>query len=366
MSITHPAGSAFSHCQGRGSQGAKDRRMTRLSKTLTIRSSPHIGSAASVDTIMFNVVLALMPVAAYAVYTFGLAALLVLMTAVATCVLTEHLLCRIAGQATTLGDWSVVITGLLYGLVLPPSLPLWMVVAGGVIAVGIGKFLFGGLGYNPFNPALVGRAILQAAFPAAMTTWPESTSHRFASLPSSSLAIPLMKPDYDGVSSATPLASWKFDQVGSDTGDLFIGSVAGSIGETSALIILMGGVYLVARRMMSWRIPVAILATVGLCSGVLHAIDPQRYATPLFMLFSGGLMLGAVFMATDMVASPITHLGCVLYGVLIGLLVLVIRIWGGMPEGVMYAILIANAVSPHIDHWIQPRVYGTLVRGNSG
>jgi electron transport complex protein RnfD len=339
--------------------------MTQLSKTLTIRSSPHIGSTSSVDSIMFNVVLALLPVCAYAVFAFGLAALLILITAVSSCLVTEHLLCRWTGRATTVGDWSVVITGLLYGLILPPSLPLWMVVAGGVIAVGIGKFLFGGLGYNPFNPALVGRAILQAAFPAAMTRWPDVTSQPFGSLPPSTLTFPFTKPDYDGISAATPLANWKFDQVSTDTSDLIIGSVGGSTGETCALLILVGGVYLVARRMMSWRIPVAILTTVALCSTVLHTVDPNRYAGPLFMLFSGGLMLGAVFMATDMVASPITHLGCVVYGVLIGLLVVVIRVWGGMPEGVMYAILIGNAVSPHIDNWIQPRVYGTALRGDS-
>ncbi|NND97445.1 MAG: RnfABCDGE type electron transport complex subunit D [Pirellulaceae bacterium] len=332
--------------------------MTQLSKTLTIQSSPHIGAASSVDAIMFNVTLALLPVCAFAVYAFGLAALLVLLTAVSSCLITEHLLCRCSGQSTTVGDWSVVITGLLYGLVLPPSLPLWMVAAGGVIAVGVGKFLFGGLGYNPFNPALVGRAILQAAFPAAMTTWPNST-HSFASLPSSTLALPLVKPQYDGISGATPLTNWKFDQAATDTADLFLGSVTGSTGETCALLIMLGGVYLVARRMMSWRIPVAIFATVALCSVILHTVDPNRYAGPMFMLFSGGLMLGAVFMATDPVASPITNLGCLVYGVLIGLLVVLIRVWGGMPEGVMYAILLGNAVSPHIDNWIQPRVYGT-------
>ena len=190
--------------------------MNAVGKTLAIRSSPHLGGKLSTDTIMFHVVLALLPVSLFSVYQFGLAALLVLVTAVASCVLTEHLLCRLSGQATTVGDWSVVITGLLYGLILPPGLALWMVAAGGVIAVAIGKFLFGGLGSNPFNPALVGRAILQAAFPAAMTTWP-STPTTFASLPSSTLALPLTKPVYDGISAATPLADWKFNQA--TTGD---------------------------------------------------------------------------------------------------------------------------------------------------
>ncbi len=332
--------------------------MTQSSKTLSIQSSPHIAAAAGVDTIMLNVVLALLPVCVYAVYAFGLAALLVLLTAVLSCVITEHLLCRFHDRATTVGDWSAAITGMLYGLVLPPSLPLWMVAAGGVIAIGLGKAMFGGLGYNPFNPALVGRAILQAAFPAAMTSWPQSPANRFTTLPSSTLTFPLTKPHYDGVSSATPLADWKFQQVAADTNDLLLGSVQGSTGETCALLILLGGIYLVARRMMSWQIPVAILGTVALCSSLLHVIDPEKYAGAWFMLFSGGLMLGAVFMATDMVASPITHRGCFLYGVLIGLLVVLIRVWGGMPEGVMYAILIANAASPHIDQWIQPRVYG--------
>ena len=164
--------------------------MTQVSRTLNIRSSPHIGATSSVDSIMFNVVLALLPACAYAVYAFGLAAFFVLVTAVLSCVLTEHLLCRLSGRATTIGDWSVVITGLLYGMTLPPSLPLWMVAAGGMIGVGLAKFLFGGLGYNVFNPALVGRAILQAAFPAAMTTWPASAPDRLTSLPSSTLAIP--------------------------------------------------------------------------------------------------------------------------------------------------------------------------------
>ncbi len=339
--------------------------MTQLAKTLSIRSSPHIGSVSSVDSIMFNVVLALLPACFFAVYAFGLAALLVLLTAVASCVITEHLLCRMSGRATTVNDWSVTITGLLYGMVLPPTLPLWMVAIGGVIAVTISKFLFGGLGHNAFNPALVGRAILQAAFPAAMTTWPAPPPNRYFALPPSTLALPLTKPEYDGVSAATPLADWKFNQLPTASSDLMIGSVGGSTGETCALLIVLGGVYLVARGMMSWRIPVAILGTVALFSGVLHIIDPSLYAGPMFMLLSGGLMLGAVFMATDMVASPITHLGSVVYGVLIGVLVVLIRVWGGMPEGVMYAILIANAVSPHIDGWIQPRVYGSVASGGT-
>ena len=333
--------------------------MKDWNKTLEIRSSPHIASGHRVDAIMFNVVLALLPVTVFAVYAFGLAALLNLTVAVASCLVTEHVLCRLTKRGTTVSDWSAVITGLLYGLILPPGLALWMVAVGGVVSVGVGKFLFGGLGFNCFNPALVGRAFLQAAFPVPMTSWPTMPAERFSSVPSSVLAPPMTKPEYDAVSQPTPLASWKFEGEPTAAKDLFLGATGGSLGETCALLILLGGIYLVARRMMEWRIPVAILLTVVVLSGILHLVDPDRYAGPVFMLFSGGLMIGAVFMATDMVSSPMTHLGCVLFGVLVGLLVVVIRVWGGLPEGVMYAILLGNAVSPHIDNWIQPRVRGT-------
>ena len=326
---------------------------------LEIRSSPHIQSGHSVESIMRNVVLALLPVAAFAVYAFGATALLTLAVALASCLATEQLFCRLGERESTLGDWSVAITGLLYGLTLPPGLPLWMVAVGGIVAVGLGKALFGGLGCNPFNPALVGRAFLQAAFPVSMTSWvPAFGVGRFHSLPESTLTLPLTQPLYDGVSGATPLALWKFEGRGSDVGDMALGTIAGSTGETCAVLILLGGAYLVARNMMNWRIPVAVLGTVAAVSGALHVVDPQTYASPLFMLLSGGLVLGAVFMASDMVGSPMTGTGCIVYGALIGVIVVVIRTWGGMPEGVMYAILLGNACTPHIDGLIRPALYG--------
>lgn len=334
--------------------------MTSLAKTLEIRTSPHISQGASVETIMRSVVVALLPATGFAIYAFGLAGLLTLVAATASCLVTERVLCWISGRPSTLGDWSVAITGLLYGLTLPPGLPLWMTVAGGVIAVWLGKYLFGGLGYNPFNPALVGRAVLQAAFPVAMTTWHQGmTAERFTSVPGSLLAFPFGQPVYDGLTGATPLSAWKFDGQLAETTDLVLGLTSGSTGETSAALILLGGLYLIARNMMNWRIPLTILATVFVFSGLLHWADAQGYPPPLFMLFSGGLMLGAIFMATDMVGSPMTNRGVVLHGMLIGVLTVVIRIWGGMPEGVMYAILLANAVVPQIDNLIQPKVYGT-------
>ncbi|WP_455207878.1 RnfABCDGE type electron transport complex subunit D [Kaarinaea lacus] len=327
--------------------------------TLNIDSSPHIKSGVSVDTIMRHVVYALLPVAAFAVYSFGLAAIAILFTAVISCVATEHVLAKKFQQTSTIGDWSATITGLLYGLTLPPGLPLWMVFIGGVIGLSMAKFLFGGLGCNVFNPALVARAFLQAAFPTSLTTWlPAFSADRFTSLPSSTLTLPFLTPVYDGVSGATPLAAMKFNSQTTDTLDLLLGLTGGSLGETCSVVILLGGVYLVARNMMNWRIPVGIFLGVIVLSSFFQWLQPDKFAGPWFMLFSGGLMLGAVFMATDMVASPITNLGCFVYGLLIGVLVVVIRYWSGLPEGVMYAILFMNAVSPHIDYFIRPVVFG--------
>jgi electron transport complex protein RnfD len=331
-----------------------------LNKTLNISTSPHISRGIGTDDIMQNVVWALLPVAAFAVYSFGLSAFLVIATSTAACILTEHYLCKWSKKQSTISDWSAVITGLLLGLTLPPAFPLWMAFVGGVISIALGKFIFGGLGYNVFNPALVGRAVLQAAFPVAITTWyPAFLPDRFTHIPASIGTIPFMEPEFDLVSGATPLAAFKFDGVTTETSELALGLISGSTGETCALLIILGGIYLAARKMMNWRIPLAVLATVFVVSGLLYLANDQVYPNPVFMLFSGGLMLGAVFMATDMVASPITPLGAVIYGAIIGLLVVVIRIWGGMPEGVMYAILLANAISPHIDNLIRPRVYGT-------
>lgn len=334
-----------------------------LNKILNISTSPHLNKGVSTDTIMLNVVLAMLPVVLFGIYSFGINAAFVIITAIIACVVTEHLLCRLSGKESTIFDWSAVITGILLGLVLPPTFPLWMTFLGGVIAIGMGKFLFGGLGNNVFNPALVGRAVLQAAFPVAITTWYAAfQDDRFTSIHPAVLTFPFMEPVTDGTTAATPLAALKFDSITTETTDLALGLVSGSIGETSAIFILLGGLYLVLRKFMNWRIPVSILVTVYVFSGILYWLNPTEYPSPEFMLFSGGLMLGAVFMATDMVASPITSTGMIIYGVIIGALVVVIRIWGGLPEGVMYAILLGNAISPHIDRLVRYRVYGTSIK----
>ena len=322
--------------------------------SLHLAASPHLKDRDSTERIMWTVVATLVPVFAAAVWFFGIGALLVVATTTISAVLTE----RAFGPGGTLRDGSAAITGLLLGLTLPPGFPLWMAFLGGAIAIGIGKLVFGGLGQNVFNPALIGRAFLQAAFPTAITTWP-AVSQGWSTIYASNFAIPFAQANTaDVVTAATPLGLMKFEQTATGATSLFLGSVGGSIGETSALLILIGGAYLAWKRYLDWRIPVSILATVAVFATILHAIDAQKFADAGFMLFSGGLMLGAVYMATDMVTSPITHKGAWIFGVGIGLLVVLIRVWGGLPEGVMYAILLMNAVTPAINRLTQPRVFG--------
>ena len=322
---------------------------------LVVAASPHLKGRESVRTIMWNVVAALLPLVAASAWFFGIGALLVVIASVAGAVATEHWL----GRHGTLADGSAAITGILLGLTLPAGLPLWMAALGGAFAIGVGKLLFGGLGYNIFNPALLGRAFLMAAFPVALTTWPR-VGGGFWTVRGDLFAIPFATPHVpDAVTAATPLGLFKFEHQLTDASSLFFGTVGGSAGETSALLILVCGSYLALRRFLDWRIPVSILATVAACAGALHLVDGARYAPASFHLLSGGLMLGAVFMATDMVTAPLTKGGRWLFGATIGVVVVVIRTWGGLPEGVMYAILLANALVPFINKATQPRVFGT-------
>jgi electron transport complex protein RnfD len=325
----------------------------------------------TVDQIMRNVVYALLPVSAWAVYQFGLSALALLVVCTGVCLGTEHLFCKWTGKETTINDWSVVITGLLLALTLPPGFPLWMAAVAGFFGVAVGKIFFGGLGYNVMNPALVGRAFAQAAFTVPMTTWaPPMAAGRFMEFIPSTLTAPFMLPRpigewlarvaADGFTGATPLAMMKFDHASTDTMQLLTGTISGSAGETSALLILVCGLYLVARRMMDWRLAFGTLASAFIVSGIFYLVDPAAYPSPWFTLFAGGLMLGAVFMVTDMVSSPETPRGVWVYSGLIGALTVIIRLFGGLNEGVMYAILIGNAASPLISRVTQPRIYGAL------
>jgi len=291
---------------------------------------------------MYFVILSLVPCIVSAVWFFGVAQLSVLIVSVAFCLLTEYLIKIIRKQKSTLDDGSAIITGLLLGLILPPNFSLVSTAIGGIVAIGIGKEIFGGLGFNIFNPALVGRAFLQAAFPVDITTW--------------------IIPDeaVDSVSGATPLAAFKFDKVITASENLFWGNVGGSIGETSAFAIIIGGLFLIEMRVVNWRIPVSTLLGLVVLSSIFWSMDPIKYPNPLFQILSGGFLFGAFFMATDWVTSPLTKKGMWIFGFGISFLVVMIRLFGGLPEGVMYSILLMNAFVPLINKFFQPKIFGDL------
>lgn len=323
-------------------------------KKLSISTAPFLKDTVSTPWIMYQVVFTLLPVVAVSYYYFGLSAVLLTITSVFSCLLTEW----IFNRSSSVKDGSALITGILLALTLPPGFPLWMTAVGGVAAIGMGKLIWGGLGQNIFNPALLGRAFLQAAFPTAITTW-SPPDGRFFGLRGTNLAAPFFQGNnIDGVTSATPLAQMKFDHVETGLSELLLGSIGGSLGETCGLLLILSGLYLVYKRIINWRIPVSILLTVALLSGIFYLIDPAVYPSPVFMILSGGLLLGAVYMATDLVTSPVTPNGIWIFGVGIGVLVVLIRLWGGLPEGVMYAILMMNAATPLINRFTKIRTYG--------
>ncbi len=328
-------------------------------KTATISTSPFLHEKATTPGIMWEVVYTLIPVVLLASYYFGLGALLVILAATIGCLVTE-----IGFTATnrfqSLKNGSALITGILLGLCLPPGFPLWMAFIGGVVSIGMGKLIWGGLGQNVFNPALVGRAFLQAAFPSAITTWnPPLSGGSWFALNGTNSAIPFLQASAaDGITAATPLSKMKFEHDFGNPVHLMLGSTPGSLGETAGVLILLLGVYMLWRRIINWKIPFAILVTVIVFSGIFWLVDPKMYPSPVFMLFSGGLMLGTVYMATDLVTSPITPKGHWIYGIGIGILVVVIRLWGGLPEGVMYAILLMNASTPLINKFTKIKPYG--------
>jgi electron transport complex protein RnfD len=340
-----------------------------MTQPVELRAAPHQHSGRDVPTIMRNVVYAMLPICAFSVWQYGLSAAALILVVTASCLLAERISNRMMGSANTLADWSAAITGMLLALSLPPAFPLWMGAVAGFAAIWLGKSLFGGLGQNPFNPALVGRAFVQAAFPTAISTWaPAFAPHRYSEFIPSSLAAPFMSPPdialwvrqqgVDAFTGATPLARWKFENISTPAMDFLNGQVTASAGETSAIIILLCGLYLAARKFLDWRTPVAVLGSVLLVAWAFHLAAPARYPAPSFVLLSGGLMLGAWFMATDTATSPVTPRGIWLYGALIGILTVMIRYFGGLTEGVMYAILIANAAAPLLDQFNQPRVFG--------
>mgnify|MGYP002640741235 FL=1 len=313
---------------------------------LVLASSPHFHGQATVPKIMWNVVAALVPATVLAVVYFQWAAVGIILTSVVSALAAEALVNRIKHESFTLPDGSALITGLLLALTLPPSFSLGGAALGSIFAIVVGKHFFGGLGYNIFNPALLGRAFLQASFPVPMTTWTWPLTARYA--------------EVDGVTAATPLGLFKFEHITSELSGLLTGNISGSLGETSAIAILIGGLYLLIRKYADWRIPLSLLLSVFLVSGAFWLISPESYPSPVFQLFSGGLMLGAFFMATDMVTSPVTAKGAWIFGASAGFILVIIRLFGGLPEGVMYSILLMNAFTPLINRYTRPSFFGEV------
>jgi electron transport complex protein RnfD len=330
-----------------------------MERLLFISPSPHTKSEFTTKKLMVGVILALMPALAASIYFFGYGAIVLTLTAVISCIGFEYLIQKfILKRGNTITDYSAALTGLLLAFNLPSNLPIPIIMIGSLVAVGIGKLSFGGLGQNPFNPALVGRVFLLISFPVQMTSWP----------------VPMgFKTGYtDAVTGATPLAiikeAVKGGQTISSVADtipshlqMFYGYMGGSMGEICALALLIGLGWMLYKRIITWHIPVAIISTVFLFSGIFFLVNPEKYTDPVFQILTGGVMLGSIFMATDYVTSPMTKPGMVLFGIGIGLLTVIIRNFGAYPEGISFAILIMNAFVPLINRGFKPKLFGKEV-----
>ncbi len=327
---------------------------------LIVSLSPHAHGNDSVERNMYGVIIALMPALLVSFYFFGLGSVVVTATSVTACVLLEWAISKyiLKQQRNTVFDGSAILTGLLLAFNLPSNLPVWIILIGAVFAIGFAKMPFGGLGNNLFNPALVGRAALLVAFPAQMTTWPK---------------VGQLSSYLDAETGATPLAIMKNAIKSGDASvlnelpsslDLFLGNHpdgAGAMGEICALALIIGLAYMLWKKIITWHIPVSIIGTVFVLAGLMHMASPV-YADPVSVILSGGLMLGAIFMATDYVTSPMTAKGQLIYGVAIGVLTVIIRNWGAYPEGMSFAILIMNAFTPLINNYIKPKRFGEVAK----
>ena len=325
---------------------------------LVVSLSPHVHGGDSVKKNMYGVLVALIPAFLVSLWVFGLGALIVTATSVVACLFFEWAISKylLRKESTTICDGSAMITGVLLAFNLPSNLPVWIIILGALFAIGVGKMSFGGLGCNPFNPALVGRVFLLLSFPVQMTTWPEvGQLTAYADATTAATPLGIMK----GVINGAPGVSL------SDLPNAFqllIGQNGGCLGEVSALALLLGLAYMLWKKIITWHIPVSILGVVFVFSGIMHLVDPGTYVSPVIQLLSGGLMLGAIFMATDYVTSPMTHKGMIIYGVCIGLLTVVIRLFGAYPEGMSFAILIMNAFTPLINTYVKPKRFGEVAK----
>ncbi len=318
-----------------------------MENNLIISPSPHIHSGDSIRRNMYGVVIALIPAFLVSLYFFGLGALIVTAVSVISCVIIEYVIQKfLMKKEPTIWDGSAIITGILLAFNLPSNLPVWIIILGALAAMGIGKLSFGGLGNNIFNPALVGRVFLLISFPAQMTTWPvpEPLSMHYTDAQTGATVLSLIK----GTATA---------QLPSNT-DMLIGNMGGSLGEVGAIALIIGLIFMLVRKIITWHIPVAVIGTVMIFTGIMYGIDPTTYASPLVHLLSGGLLLGAIFMATDYVTSPMTKSGMLIYGAGIGILTTVIRLFGAYPEGMSFAILIMNAFTPLINNYMKPKHFG--------
>lgn len=325
---------------------------------LIVSLSPHIHGNDSIKRNMYGVVIALLPALLVSFYYFGVGAAVVCITSVVSCVFFEWAINRylLRNRNLSVLDGSAVITGLLLGFNLPSNIPVWIVVIGSLVAIGIGKMTFGGLGCNPFNPALVGRCFLLVSFPAQMTSWPVAGQQwHYMDAVTEATPLSIMK-EAAKTGDATVLEKLpdSLSMILGNNGAAFGG---GSIGEVCALALLAGLAYMLWRNIITWHIPISILLTMFAFSGILHVVD-SSYADPMTVLFSGGVMLGAIFMATDYVTSPMTHKGQMIYGVSIAVLTIVIRNWGAYPEGMSFAILVMNAFTPLINMYVRPKRFG--------
>jgi len=325
---------------------------------LIVSPSPHIHSDDSVKRNMYGVIIALMPAFAGAIWFFGLGALIVTVVSVAACILFEYLIQRFMLKTkTTISDGSAAITGILLAFNLPSNIPLWIVVVGAAVAIGIGKMTFGGLGNNPFNPALVGRVFLLISFPVQMTSWPKPIISRW------NIETLFSGSDYsqeyiDGFTGATPLGVFKggSGEIPSSL-EMLMGNMGGSMGEIMAVALLLGLGYMLIRKIITWHIPVSVILTTAIFTGLLWIFNPETTQTPVFHLLTGGLLLGAIFMATDYATSPMAKIGMIIYGVGIGVITVLIRVYGAYPEGVSFAILIMNAFTPLINKYVKPKKF---------
>lgn len=329
-----------------------------MKNILKVSPSPHVYEHHSVPNLMYGVVLALVPALAASVYFFGWGAIIVTLVAIVSAVgfefLIQKYLLKIRPQ---ISDGSAALTGLLLAFNIPSNLPIWMIIVGSFVAIGIGKMSFGGLGNNPFNPALVGRVFLLISFPVDMTTWPKPTgfANSYADAVTGATPLSILK---EGVSKGEPVSKI-MENVPSHM-ELFYGHMGGSMGEICAAALLIGLVYMLFRKIITWHIPVITLLTIFIFTGILHLVSPDKYIDPIFHLLTGGVMLGAIFMATDYVTSPMSVKGMVIYSVGIGVITVVIRVFGAYPEGISFAILIMNAFVPLINTFIKPKRFGEV------